>query len=599
MAVILDQWQDGQFTGITFGTPTSHKIAQSFRPTIDAPIAEVHLQLITNTGGPIPPKTDQVKVDIYTDLNDAPGTLIVSSINLVNGSELTDYNLDSSQASVEARRKVFYFQHNENLIADVTYWMVVSRTMPEPFTDDTDLYGLIANTSGYSENTIYNDQQDYPRGHFRYFDGANWILPVGEDLVEYDTTDFWFREYYQHSLRKNFIYRVFTNLGAYITTWTKEIISEPTFQMVINGGAGEVQIILARDFDSFGEDVDVKLNNRVEVWVSDKEAPSGRLLYCGYISGYKPVIDGVDEHVEITLFTYITEFQRMILRDSSGNTTLTYNSYDPSDILKDVIDKYRAAGGYISYSPTSIAQTNTLVSYTFNTNTIKECLDKIIELCPVGWYWRVDPTNVICLAPYNVFADHSFALGLEVETLETFRRVEDLVNRVLFVGGGSPALFRKYENNGSQASYGLYEKKIVDQRVTVAGTAQTIATREIDSKKDPEIRSSFTIVDSNGPTSKGYDIETIKVGQSLRVRNLRASTQTAILWDVAMWDTDVWDQTLATSAADVIQILSIAYEPDSVKLEASSRLPQIAKRIEDIQRNLEVTQMVENPTAPT
>lgn len=397
---------------------------------------------------------------------------------------------------------------------------------------------------------------------------------------------------------KHYLYRVY-DAGVYVSTWTKEVISEPNFTSAINGGAGQLNVVLARPFDDFGEDEDVKLNNKVECWVVDKDNPNGLLLYAGYISGYRPSVSETSEQVEITLFGYVAELQRMILRDNSGNTTLAYNSYDPSDILKDVIDKYRAIGGTIHYTASSIAQTGTTVSYTFNTNTIKECVDKIIELAPAGWFWRVDPDNVIYLQAEASLADHTFTLGLDVENLETFRRVEDLVNRILFVGGGSPALFRKYENSGSQSTYGLYEKKVVDQRVTVANTAQTIANREINSKKDPEIRSTFTIIDNNGPRDRGYDIETIKVGQTLQVRNLRANQRTISLWDVAIWDTDVWDQTLATSAADVIQILSVSYSPDSIKIEASSRLPQIAKRIEDVQRNLEVTQMTENPSAPS
>lgn len=402
----------------------------------------------------------------------------------------------------------------------------------------------------------------------------------------------------QAHVTKHFIYRIYDN-NAYVSTWTKEVISEPKFKQTINSGPSQLIIELGRPFDNFGEDEDVKLNNKVECWVVNTTYPNGKLLYTGYISGYQPIIDRVTEKVEITVLGYIGELQRMILRDSSGNTTLTYSSYDPATILRDVIDKYRAVGGNINYTDQSIVLTNTVVSYTFNTNTIKECLDKIIELCPVGWFWRVDPDNTIYLQPQNVMADHTFTLGLEVERLRTFRRVEDLVNRVLFVGGGSPALFRKYENTSSQTTYGLYEKKIVDQRVTVADTAATISNREINSKKDPEIRSTYEIISLDGPGSRGYDIESIKAGQTLKIRNLRTGTQNQSRWDQAMWDVNVWDQTLATSAADVIQILSVDYKPDSVILEASSRLPQVAKRIEDIQRNLEVTQMVNNPSAPT
>ena len=401
-------------------------------------------------------------------------------------------------------------------------------------------------------------------------------------------------------LQKSFYYKIYDAVSdMYVVTWTKEVISEPTFRNIINGGSGALSVKLARPFDAFGEETDVKLNNRVECYVVDNDSPNGQLIYSGYISGYKPVIQEEKEWVEVTVFGYMAELERMILEDGSGNTTLTYNSYDPSDILTDVIDKARALGCHIRYTASSIKRTNTLVSYTFNTNTIKECLDKIIELTPLGWYWRIDPDNVIYLDYKNIYADHTFALGLEVENLETFRRIEGLINRVLFVGGGDPALYRIYENTASQDSYGVYTKKIVDQRVTVVATAQTMSMRQIDAKKDPEIRSLFTIIDNSGPTSRGYDIESVKPGQTLRVKNLKSDVAAISLWDIAFWDTDVWDQTLATTAADVIQILSVSYTPDSINIEASSRLPEIAKRIEDVQRNLENTQVVNNPSAPT
>lgn len=399
-------------------------------------------------------------------------------------------------------------------------------------------------------------------------------------------------------IRKHYIYRIFSS-NVYVATWTKEVLSDPKFKLSINGGPGELTIELGRPFDDFGEDVDVKLNNKVEVWCIDKDSLNGTLIYTGYISGYRPQVRGVVEKVEVTIFPYSSEFQRIILRDSSGNTTVTYNSYDPAAMLKDVIDKYRALGGSIRYSAASIQDTNTTVSYTFNTNTVKEALDKIIELCPEGWYWRVDPDGIIYLQPKNILSDHTFTLGLDIENLETFRRIEDVTNTVFFTGAGNPALFRKYQNSGSRDSYGAYEKKIVDQRVSVVATAETMSSREINTKKDPEIRSRFTIIDNNGPRERGYNLESIKAGQTLKVKNLKTGVRNITLWDVGLWDTDVWDQTLATSAADVIQILSVNYEPDSVIIEASSRLPQIAKRIEDVQRNLEVSQLVNNPAAPS
>lgn len=462
----------------------------------------------------------------------------------------------------------------------------VVSTAINPTTADTKF--TVIGTTGEMEKLItgLDPQTTY---HVRAFATNAQGTSYGQDLQFRTASD---------SVHKHYFYKVYDTDG-YVETWSKEVISEPSFRSVINGGPGELIIELGRPFDNFGEDVDVRLNNRVECWCVDRENPNGILLYDGYISGYRPRVRGPQETVEVTVLGFVGQLQRMIVRDASGNTTLTYNSYDPANILKDVIDKLRTLGLRLRYTASSVELTNTVVSYSFNANTGKECLDKILELCPVGWYWRVDTNDIIHLHPKNEMADHTFTLGLNVENLETFRRIEDLVNRVLFVGGGSPALFRKYENTGSQETYGLYERKIVDQRVTVAATAETISQRIISNKKDPEIRSVYTIVDSNGPSGRGYDIELIKPGQTLRIRNLKTGVQNISLWDVMLWDTDVWDQTLATSAADIIQIVSIEYRPDSIVIEASSRLPEIAKRIEDVQRNLEVTQMLENPSAPS
>lgn len=395
---------------------------------------------------------------------------------------------------------------------------------------------------------------------------------------------------------KKFYYRIYDG-NTFKASWKGEILSTPTFRTVINGGPGEIIIKMDRPFDEFGEDVDMKLNNRVEIWISDREMPTGRKLYSGYISGYRPVLDGSRQYLEVTVLSYITEFSRYILRDASGNTTVTYNSYDPSNMLKAVIDRYRADGGLINYTGDSISLTGTTASYTFNTNTIREALDKIIELCPVGWFWYLDSDNIIHLHSKSDTADHEFRIKKHITYMETWRRVEDLVNRVYFTGAGDPPLYKVFENSGSISAYGLYAKKVVDQRVSLDATAQLIAERNM--RPEPEIRTRVTVLDSNGQQSTwGYDIESINVGDTMKIVGLKDGAKTISYWDQMEWDVDVWDQTLSTSATDIIQILSVTYHPNHIEIEASSRLPEIPKRIEDINRNLENSQTVNNPSAP-
>jgi len=406
---------------------------------------------------------------------------------------------------------------------------------------------------------------------------------------------------YGNFTKKRFVYKVYDG-ATYVITWSNEVLNEPQFRNVINGGTGEIIIRLDREFDSFGEDVDIKLNNRVELWISDRQYPNGLLFYKGFISGYRPVFQGNIEFVEVTVLSYVFELGYYILRNTSGQTTIAYNSYDPSDILKDAIDKYRADGGQLNYSDTSIETTNTTVSYTFNSNTIREVIDKVIELAPEGWYWYIDSASIIHFKAKNALADHTLIIGNHINQMETWRRIEDVINQVYFTGNTTEAktgLFRVYSNSGSIDTYGRHAIHQVDGRVTLSATADTMANRIINNKKDPEIRTRLTILDNNGELeNKGYDIESIRPGQTLKIRNIKGSVKTFSLWDQFIWDVDIWDQTLTTAAADVIQILQIEYTLDSLTLEASSRSPEIAKRIEDIQRNLVQQQTVNNPIAP-
>lgn len=401
--------------------------------------------------------------------------------------------------------------------------------------------------------------------------------------------------------RKKYQYRIYTG-NTYVTSWSDEVLSEPRFRMVINGGLGEMVIKLARDFDDFGEDSDVKLHNRVKVYCYDIDSFTGVLIYDGYISGYRPVLNEYEEFIEVTLLHYTTEMHNIMLR-SGSDTQVIKNSTDPAQMMKDVIDLYRLDGGLLRYTETSIDDTSTTVSYTFNTNTVKEAMDKIIELAPQDWYWRVNPDLTVEMHLSNMnTATHTFAIGKQINNLETWRRAEDIVNTVYFVGqedAGTP-MYRVYSNSGSIDSYGIHARKVVDQRVTVTGTADSMANRVLNQKINPEIRTIVTILDNNGQDKdKGYDIESIKPGDTMIIQNIKQGTKTTTSWDQSQWDVDVWDQTLTNTAADIIQIQAVEYNPNFVRIEASSRLPEISKRIEDINRNLETSQTWNAPATPT
>lgn len=282
-----------------------------------------------------------------------------------------------------------------------------------------------------------------------------------------------------------------------------------------------------------------------------------------------------------------------------GTTTVSYTDTDPAEILMDIIDKYNFLGGTITYDADSIDLTGTTVSYTFNTNTILEAVNKVVELCPEGWYYYIDQaTNIIHLHEKTNTPDHVFALEKDVADARFEKRIEDLVNTVYFTGGGSPPLYKKYTNSNSVSKYGVKSQKYTDQRVTDENTAEVIANSILSTKSEPELRVTIEVLDSNNNQDMGYDIESVDVGDVVAIRNV--SQQVGLnTWDVGRWDDAYWDFNVYNLSSLQMQVQKIEYREDVMTISASTMAVGVNKRIEDINRSLEASQTVNNPSTPT
>src|SRR3989304_985282 len=108
--------------------------------------------------------------------------------------------------------------------------------------------------------------------------------------------------------------------------------------------------------------------------------------------------------------------------------------------------------------------------------------------------------------------------------------IEDVLNRVYFTGfttSSGTGMYRVYSNSGSVDAYGLHAVHKVDHRVSQDSTADTMANRILNAKGSPEIRTLLTIVDNNGENQyKGYDIESVVPGDTMKIENIKGSTRT-------------------------------------------------------------------------
>lgn len=290
------------------------------------------------------------------------------------------------------------------------------------------------------------------------------------------------------------------------------------------------------------------------------------------------------------------------MAETTLQTTIPYLSVDPSDILRNAIDTYNTNGGLVTYTDQSIDDTSSVVSYTFRTNSILEVVAKCLELSPRDWYWYLDyGTNLVNFHEKSNSPDHIFSLESHIIDAKFEKRIDDIVNCVYFTGGdtgGGVNLYRKYLKQDSIDRYGLKAVKYSDQRVTLNATAETIANSILEAKSQPELRVTLQILDSNNNQGVGYDIESIKVGDVVAVRNITQQVGLSS-WDVARWDDAYWDFNIYNLSSLQMQVRRIEYNNDTATIHASTMAVDINKRIEDINRNLEALQSANNPNAPT
>lgn len=316
------------------------------------------------------------------------------------------------------------------------------------------------------------------------------------------------------------------------------------------------------------DDEVITTESDVDLLVEDG-APEGYPIFKGYISDWD--LDfGDNDTVTVTLLNNGLELNHIILMDGT-DTKVTFNSWDPSDIVRWVIDYAQTQGAHINYTATSIEDTGTTVSYTFNLNTVAECLNKVLELCPSDWYWSYDPgSDLYSLKARPVAPARYFTKQLDATKTKLRRSMSGLVNEVYFTGGGEPALLVKRVDAPSQAAYRRGISKISDGRVTDQTTAELMADSEIDRYKNPVYVGSVS-VNGNHP----YPIEEIALGEMAGFINYG----------------DMIDDL-------ELQVVGLTYNIDTVEVDLDRLLPPTTKRIEDIKRNLDVLEQLNNPDAP-
>ncbi|WP_241473760.1 hypothetical protein [Mycolicibacterium neoaurum] len=429
---------------------------------------------------------------------------------------------------------------------------------------------------------------------------------------------------------KVYVYKVSKHDGTFVGVWT-DVADELQFTERINTPGTTTTIRLARSANTrkevrdvlttqagdtiatedltdlvsvsttsntVGEDTDVELNYNVDIFVHYGEfaelitesgdvitteaedtimvvsgAPLGTRIFSGYVLDYDATY-GNESGVVATVASHGYELSDQIVR-SGSTTTVSFPSTELSAMLKSVLD---TNPGRMSYSSASISSTGISQTMKFQLNTKLEVVQNIHDQTPSGWWWRGDVSdNNVYLQPLSEGYDHTFILGWHIKSVSIKRSMESLKNLVYFVGGQtdpadvSTTKFKKYEDLVSQGEWRTGLERITDRRYTLDASMLARANKVLNSFGEPAFTTTVTI------TSGRYDIESIKVGQTVGFRN----TGNYI------------------DGVPPLQIMSRQYAPTAVVLELGALLDRQIDTLAETEKSLNNEAFQDIPLAPS
>lgn len=360
---------------------------------------------------------------------------------------------------------------------------------------------------------------------------------------------------------------------------------------------GDTRVVVFETPNSVGEDTDVDLNYNVDVYVhygefeeritqdgevritEDSEerivtsgAPLGKRVFSGYILDYESIY-GETSGVTVTLASHGYELSNELIRDGE-TTTVEYNSTEVSAGVKDILDDNP---GKMGYSTASIDATGVTTTLKFQLNTKLEGIQAFFNQTGDDWYWFGNVAdNYVYMKQTSATPDHVFILGKHIKSIAVKRSIESLKNVVYFVGGQtdendpSTTVFKKYEDATSQTNWRKGLERITDRRYTNTTSMQQRAEKTLGRYKDPIFATPLTI------SSARYDLESIKLGQTVGFRNFGNFIDNVVL-----------------------QIVSLSYASTEVTLQLGELQERQVDTVAGLDEDLANEQYQNLPTAPS
>lgn len=436
--------------------------------------------------------------------------------------------------------------------------------------------------------------------------------------------------YQDAGIYKSQVVKVYDNAGNFIAT----VADAPYlsgFTEAINAAPTSLKFSLPRTIDAFGgenmpnSDRTVILGNVWKWYLYGPGLPANGLLkYQGILDTIRPHIDdNGGEQVELTITPY-----GAILGDHGIVGPITYGTAGSPATYVDTgaifaswfttqVDSVTGHPyGYpFTLDPSNPATTGNLTQYAYQNQTFSRTLTLTLLMSPENYFYRMNMDNTVSFNHYNLTtANHTLKLGQHITSMEYALDNVPRKNMVLLQGNGVQAT--AVGSSVSQIGQRIYIKR--DSRITDVNTAQLMANGFLNYYDQTQVRAKLRIPDyrGDGLFGLGYDIETFKVGQTVKIIDAKAppitTTTNPSVWGQFVWGRDYWNRAPSQPAIwgvfkwgytnwgysvgsffqTIVPIVSISYGFHYVDLELGYRQPSFSRALQALEVRFQDAELV-------
>ncbi len=315
-------------------------------------------------------------------------------------------------------------------------------------------------------------------------------------------------------LKPKFSYKIFNRAGTLIGNLPIDRVkSEPRFSEAINGGQGNMTVLLAGNV----LDSPVSVWNIVHVLVFwEGYASDGEVIYRGSVEKITRVLDTSEQVLSVELYGLAYFLQKVFYR-SSGNVVFSRNE-DPKTTIEAMIDYVNTVHNFFSKDielyGSSLA---TNYSYTYASDVLKDFASR------TGKYYFIESDGTVSFKTKPVTATHTLDFWYDVQKITSDEDIIDAVNSVYmqYTGWYSPA-----SDATSISNIGTRESKEDNSTIGNIGSWNDAASKYIAENKNAKMATTL-VLNSRADllAIKPWDTITVR-GVDLGITNLQVYKKT-------------------------------------------------------------------------